>query len=215
MTKRHPDRSDRRRHSRIVTGAGRETDLRRRVDRYEQLPAILIATNGESTEFTYFRELKREPWVRAGRVTIRIKRGSPIDLVKAAAGLRDRDDYDEAWAVCDVDDYDTTAAMTDASTRDVRLIWSNPCFEVWLILHLTDCTSYLGGEAKAKEKLRSVLPKWDKAKLDFSDFRAGVNDAVRRAKALPQPPKANPSTAIWQLIEALKQDDAPVVTVVE
>lgn len=205
MTRRRPDRPGRLPRSRIVPGTGRDTDLGRRVDRYDQLPTVLIATNGKSTEPAYFRELKREPWVRAGRTTVKFFGGSPADLVKAAAGLRDRDDYDEAWAVCDVDDYDTTAAADDAAVRDVRLIWSNPCFEVWLILHQADCTTYFENAAKAGERLRAVLGSWDKTSLDFAVFRAGVDDAVRRAKALAQPPKANPSTAVWQLVEMLRQ----------
>lgn len=208
MTRRRPDRPGRRPHSRIVTGTGRETDLGRHVDRYEQLPTVLIATNGKSTEPAYLRELKREPWVRVGRVAVKFLGGSPVDLVKAAAGLRDREDYDEVWAVCDVDDYDTAAAVDDATARDVRLIWSNPCFEVWLTLHRADCATYFENAAKAEAKLRSILGNWDKTKLDFAAFRSDVDDAVRRAKALAQPPKANPSTAVWQLVEMLRQDQA-------
>lgn len=62
--------------------------------------------------------------------------------------------------------------------------------------------------AKAGERLGAILGDWDKTRLRFADFRAGVDDAVRRTKALPQPPQANPSTAVWQLIEALRQDQA-------
>src|SRR5690606_14885363 len=113
MPKRRLDRPDRRR-SRIVTGAGRETDLTRRTDQYDQLPAVLIATNGKSTEPTYFRELKQEPWVRPGRVTIKSVQGSPFDLVKTAAGLRDRDDYDEAWR------YATSIITTPQRPRPTR-----------------------------------------------------------------------------------------------
>ncbi|MDG4764144.1 RloB family protein [Solwaraspora sp. WMMD406] len=189
-----------------MPGTGRETTLRRRVGYREQARSILIATNGESTERDYLTALKQEPWVHAGRVTVIVQRGSPLDVVKGAAARRSRDDYDEAWAVCDVDDYDTGPASTHADASDVTLLWSTPCFEVWLIMHKAPCTTYLANANQAKARLRAVLPRWDKTRLDFSDFRDGVLNAAARAKAMDQPPKANPATALWRLVEALRDD---------
>lgn len=53
---------------------------------------------------------------------------------------------------------------------------SNPCFELWLLLHHADC------------------------------FANGISDAIRRAKALESTGTAyekNPSSSIWQIIEQL------------
>jgi hypothetical protein len=207
MTRRRTDRTHHPRRSRIVPGSGRETNLRRRSDQYEQVPAILIATNGESTEKDYLDALKREPWVRAGRISVVVERGSPLDVVRGVAGRRDRDDYDEAWAVCDVDAYDTRSATVAADQTKVNITWSNPCFEVWLILHRAPWTAYLDSADHATARLRATLGTWNKTRLDFSDFRDGVDTAVARAKALDPPPEANPSTAVWQLVEALRRTE--------
>jgi hypothetical protein len=45
---------------------------------------------------------------------------------------------------------------------------------------------------------------WDKTRLSFKDFQAGVFDAVIRAQRLGEPPEANPSTAVWRVIESIR-----------
>lgn len=186
-------------------GFRRETDLRRRPGSREQRAAILIATNGESTERNYFLALKAEPWVRAARVAVVFARGAPIDVLRDAERRRDRDDYDQASVVCDVDHYEVGPANDEAIARNVRIVWSNPCFEVWLILHKADCNSYLENARKAGKRLNEHVQGWDKTALDFAQFRHGVDAAVKRAKALGPAPDRNPSTMVWQLIEALRE----------
>jgi hypothetical protein len=191
----------------IQTGAGRETDLQRKSGIVAQRVTMLIATNGESTERKYFTALRHEQWVHP-RVTVVVERGAPIEVVRGAARRRDQSDFDQAWAVCDVDEYATNEATSAANESGVTLLWSNPCFEIWLLLHHSDCFSFVENAKKAGDRLRAHVKNWDKTALDFALFRDGVDDAVARARKLSPPPDANPSTAVWQLIEALKQRPA-------
>jgi hypothetical protein len=191
----------------VQIGSGRETELERRVNKYEQRSSILVATNGERTEVTYLKALSAEPWVRNARMTVIFENGSPAHVVTGAAERRSRDDYDQAWAVCDVDEYDTVIASTEAERLAVSLLWSNPCFEVWLILHKAPCSAHIEDGRRAEKRLCQEVPDWDKTKLNFDVFRPGIGDAVRRAKDLGDPPHANPSTALWRLIEALGWTD--------
>jgi RloB-like protein len=124
--------------------------------------------------------------------------------------MRDDNDYDEAWAVCDVDDYDVTLAMATAVQRRVEIALSVPCFEVWLILHLSGRCPGFNNCPQADRYLGKLLHDWDKTDLKFSDFRGGVVSATARAKLLGHPPDANPSAAIWRLIESLRS--APEAT---
>lgn len=55
--------------------------------------------------------------------------------------------------------------------------------------------------------MKKFVARWDKTRLDFEDFRAGVHDAVAYAKRLGDPPKANPSTSVWRLVESLGADE--------
>jgi hypothetical protein len=183
----------------------RETDLTRLSDIREEGRAILIATNGERTEVDYFVGIKEEPWITATKVVVKFLPGSPADVVLRAAAMRDENDYDEAWVVCDVDEYDVAAALTDAAQREVELILSVPCFEVWLILHLSMKCPGFNDCPQADRHLRKLLRGWDKTALKFPDFRDGIPGAVIRAKHLGQPPEANPSTAVWRLVESLSR----------
>lgn len=185
-------------------GAGRETDLSRPTGVREQRQTVLVVTNGESTEVDYLTGLKQQPWVIHRLWVVKKKASSPTQVIKVAASRRDEDDFDQAWAVCDVDHYPTAGSTTEARKRNVTLLWSNPCFEVWLLLHHTDCTRYLENADKVKALLKTQVKGWDKTKLNFADFSDKIDDAVRRARKLDSPPGANPSTALWQLVEALR-----------
>jgi RloB-like protein len=198
-----PRQGDRRTSGPTRPGRGRETDLRRRPGFREQRTTLLIATNGESTERAYFNRLKQEPWVRP-RVVVVVERGSPVNVVRGAARRRQRDDFDEAWAVCDVDEFATEQAAHEAVTADVKLAWSNPCFEVWLLLHYGNCTRFVENAKKARDLLREQDPAWDKTALDFDRFRDRIDDALRRAERLDAPPEGNPSTGVGEIIAALR-----------
>ncbi|WP_305782890.1 RloB family protein [Symbioplanes lichenis] len=165
---------------------------------------MLVGTNGKVTERSYFSGVKELGWITAGRVVVAYEHGSPIDAVRAVGRRKADNDFDHAWVVCDVDDFDTAAADREAQKRDVRLAWSNPCFEVWLLLHLTGHTAHLESAGKACERVGKVLGRgWDKSRFDFADFEGGVADAVKRARALAAAPGGNPSTDVWRVLEEL------------
>lgn len=184
-------------------GFPRETDLTRRVNIRDEGRSVLIVTNGKRTEVDYFNRIKEEPWVTATKVIVNFQTGEPAAVVLRTAIIRDENDYDEAWVVCDVDQYDITSAITNSKARQVELILSVPCFEVWLILHLSDACPGFNDCPQAGRHLKGLLASWDKATLRFSDFRDGVFHAVARAKRLGDPPDANPSTAVWRVVESL------------
>jgi hypothetical protein len=183
----------------------RETTLRRRAGTREQRRSVLIITNGERTEVDYFEAVRKEPWITADKVKVKFEKGDPAVIVARAAKIRGDSAYDEAWAVCDVDDFDVKPALEAARDREVSVALSMPCFEVWLILHLCEGCPGFNNATQAVTHLKSLLPAWGKTTLRFDDFRAGVFDAVTRAQRLGATPDANPSTAVWQLIESLRK----------
>lgn len=197
--RRRDERATRRRNY----GFKHETDLTRLSNIREEGRSVLIVTNGERTEVDYFNGMKQEPWITATKVIVKFEAGEPAAVVVRAAVIRDDNDYDEAWAVCDVDEYDVTSAVTNANKHQVELTLSVPCFEVWLILHLSERCPGCNNCAQADRFLARLLSGWDKTALRFSDFRDGVFDAVARAKRMGDPPDANPSTAAWRLVESL------------
>jgi hypothetical protein len=155
------------------------------------------------TEPDYFEGLKS--WVRNPAVRVRVKPrgGSPQQLVEYTIDLlrRERENFDEAWCVFDVDDFDIAQAVADAQHGGVELAVSNPCFELWLLLHHAMCHGHIAGYPQVVAKLRKCVPAYDKARLDFRQFADGVVEAVERAKRLQQDHTVNPSTGVWRLVE--------------
>lgn len=173
---------------------------------------ILVYCGASSTEPAYFDGLRIE--VRNSSVTIKIRSDgiAPAALVRAAAKFRDGrpDVFDEVWCVVDVDEFDIGAAMAEARRCRVSLAVSNPCFELWLLLHHDNCNAYCAGYPDVERRLKKHLPAYDKANLDFTQFASGIADAVKRAKGLDPTGKdyqRNPSTNVWQLVEKAARPD--------
>jgi hypothetical protein len=95
-----------------------------------------------------------------------------------------------------------------ANRQDVNLAVSNPCFELWLLLHHADCRSHCAGYADVVARLRKHVPAYDKTDLRFADYVAGVYDAVKRARELDPTGvdhARNPSTGVWRLVSTISE----------
>jgi RloB-like protein len=87
--------------------------------------SVLIVTNGKCTERQYFEALRPEPWVKA-TLRVMVRCVAPQVLVAEAKALRDANEYDHVWVVCDVDEFDVSLAIEDALASNVGLALSNP-----------------------------------------------------------------------------------------
>lgn len=192
----------------------RENTRQRRAPYRQELPQILVLCGGRSTEPQYFRGLKKERRNPAVRVDVRDKGVDPAGLVRHAASLRDARDYDHVWCVVDVDQFDVARAFALARMEGINLAVSNPCFEYWLLLHFEQCAAPLSCYGDVARRLSKHLPNYTKSALKFSDFAAGVDAAVGRAKKRcrqrGREHEHNPSTRVWELVEAIATSSAPV-----
>lgn len=85
----------------------------------------------------------------------------------------------------------------------MRLVVSNPCFELWLLLHFVDHRGASASYRQLRPKLIKHVPEYDKCQLEFDQFAAGLEDAVDRAERLDpsgQDHDRNPSTGVWKLV---------------
>ncbi|MEU0516947.1 RloB family protein [Streptosporangium sp. NPDC006007] len=193
-------------HARGVTlGEGRETDLGRRKAFKDSGSTILVLSNGKNTEKQYLGALKRERWGQPFHISF--KNYAPLALVDHGISEKINSGYDHVWCVCDVDNFNVADALKKADVCGVRIALSEPCFEVWLILHKVDWRRSFQNAKEAERELKKILPKWDKANLKMEDFRADIEVAAHRAKKLGEPPNNNPSSSMWQLVEFLKLVD--------
>jgi hypothetical protein len=138
-----------------------------------------------------------------------VKRKSQADL--KAHRLQDEFlRYNEVWCVFDVDEHSHLAKVRDQAQRnDIHLAISNPCFELWALLHLSDHTAFVTRK-EAKSLLLRHLPRFRKA-LPFARLHPGYLTAVRRAKELDRQrekandPGGNPSTGVHRLTERIRE----------
>ena len=201
-------------------GDGRE--LRRRGPTRDPLPLILVVCEGKVTEREYVDAFRIAQGANTVRVRVVAPGGDPMALVERAVELRDeaerearraRDSYlryDEVWCVFDVDEHRRLDEARGAAARSkIHLAVSNPCFELWLLLHFADQTAHLSAK-QARDRLRKHMPGYDKH-IRFGDASAGYADAVRRAKSLDDrhdtsgSPGANPSTGVHGLTERIRE----------
>ena len=198
--------------------------LRRRRGTRTPKRTFLVFCEGKRTEPDYLNALKREPAIRdVASVDIRIDTAEsgavPKTLVERAAAARvrlprEQGEVDEVWCVFDVEwprnHPDLHEAKARARRGDVRLAISNPCFELWLVLHFAEHTRWLDNDAA--QKLRRRHDGSRGKELDGAVYIPRRADAVRRARALTAKhegdgtdfPDDNPSSDVYRLVEAME-----------
>jgi hypothetical protein len=170
-----------------------------------------VVCGSAATERDYLNGLRRHARNPAITVKIKNKPVSPAQLVAYTAELwkQSREDFDAAWCVFDVDEFqDVRRAVVEARRARIEVAVSNPCFELWLLLHFCPHTRQTGTYRELLPYLRKHLPDYDKARLDFRCFEGTWRDAVERAR--PMAPSArehevNPATGVWPLVQLIAE----------
>lgn len=167
----------------------------------------MLVVSGGHTEDVYFRGLARFQCNRSVALTLKTFPASPAQVVDYARRLADHhnDEFDEVWCVVDVDSFDIHSGMSKAARQNAKLVVSNPCFELWLLLHFESLTSHVAKCKDVERLIRKYVPAYQKAKLSFTDFEAGLAQACKRARCLEEGDVKypNPSTGIWRLVDRL------------
>lgn len=201
-------------------GPGRS--LRRRKPVLDPRPRILVVCEGELTEPSYIDAFKRIEENKLVNVIVDDVGGSPKTLVERAAESKKQSErrakraedanlkYDEVWCVFDVDEHPRLPeAKQQARDNNIRLAISNPCFELWVLLHFQNQTAYIGRDV-VQRSCRTHLPKFEK-EVPFNSLRSAYPDAVRRAMALEkmhadnETSDDNPSTTVYKLTERIRE----------
>lgn len=171
---------------------------------------LLVVCGTKVTERDYVRGLKSSARNPAVSVKIIEHPKAPSQVVSYTVKLlaSAADEYDRAWCVFDVDEFtDIDQAVTEAGHHGIGIALSNPCFELWLLLHFTDHRSHAPSYAHLVPHLEKHAPGgYSKTCLDFRLYENTWPEAVRRAKGLApegKEPKVNPSTGMWQLALAI------------
>jgi hypothetical protein len=179
---------------------------------------VVIATEGKETEPRYFdafatpREAETQIKIvpnpkdesKPKEVLARLKRFFNRNYSKARG--------DEAWVVIDRDDFleeDLHSVYKDAKALGFQVLMSNPCFELWLYLHLRDHCPFTDRH-DCQRKLATVLPGYSpdrKGSYELAPLLENVAQAIERAKAQDtkshQPWPTGQVTLVYRLVERL------------
>jgi len=190
------------------------------------LPVVVIVCDDSATAPAYLEHLKRE--VRQF-VTLRIYpascgEGSPARVVDRA--IRHHDDLsldqqpdetsrDCVWALIDLEHEDHRRRQAKhekqrAEEKGVRVALSDPCYEVWTLLHLEDAGSAFANCAQVIERVRYLWrrqfgePVDRKARIDYGRIISMRHEAAARARKHHR--ADDPSwTEVYQILENIEE----------
>ena len=169
---------------------------------------IIIATEGTKTEKRYFEDLSYVAWYQNSNVLVKVldhlqADSNPEDVLAMLDGFRNQYHLhagDSLWLVIDVDRWGKKLAEIArlCLQKKYELCVSNPCFELWLLLHVTSLNQYTA-EVKSEfrinakdgakrtrlgRELVTILGRYNKSHPDASDFLPHLSTAIEQAQAL-------------------------------
>lgn len=193
-------------------------DLRRPRTSRSAKPRILIVCEGKITEPHYLHSIQRQ---LGHKVILEFdtKHSDPKSIVetavaakKIAASKMKRDPnegFDQIWCVFDRDEHLLVPeALQQAQAKGIPVAFSNPCFELWLLLHFQEQTASLTRDNAARS-CKAHMPGFEKhphpdillANLQLAEQRAA---ALCTRQIANERTRENPWTDVHKLIEALR-----------
>lgn len=194
----------------------RNSLIRERREAFRDARLIVIASEGKDTERIYFTALAKE--YTNPRVHVHILERSENEQNNSSPEhvLKQLNDYksqyeleadDELWLVVDRDQWEdkmlSRVATECALEVSMHMALSNPCFELWLLLHLEDAASltpeehtlWMENRRKSKNadpylkvRLRQKMGTYHESSYDAMTLIAHIEDAIERARALDKTP---------------------------
>ncbi len=190
----------------------------------------LIVCEGKKTEPLYFsgmRDALRQEFRHRIHIVVKGTGLHTTDLLDyALRECRLSGSYDHVWVAYDRDDFDpqgfdsviAKCAQISDSTTAFHPLWSNPCFEVWILLHfgyttagITSAEAIARTDAVFRKRLKKPYKKND-AKI-FENLYSRLDDAISSALRLDgwheerrviKPSEMNPGTRLYEIVNILQ-----------
>ena len=184
-------------------------------------PLVLIVCEGKETEPNYFNGIRQSKKISKDRIKVlgsdECGGTDPKTIVECAKKVRKQSElnYDEIWCVFDRDGHHRFhEAIIQAHDNKFKVAFSNPCFELWCLLHFTDQTAHIEGQ-KAHNDLRlpGRLPDYEKGMPNLCNKLSSCqSEAIHRARKLRDMHRrnenqetTNPATAVDKLVDFLNR----------
>ncbi|OQA21093.1 MAG: hypothetical protein BWY63_01378 [Chloroflexi bacterium ADurb.Bin360] len=186
----------------------RHFKTRKRVSGVRDPKLIIIAAEGARTERTYFEDMASPGYFYNPRIHVEVLERDATHSAPEAV-LQSLDEFyrqyqlkeqDELWLVLDTDRWGTAKLAGIATLcyqKGYLMAASNPCFELWLLLHLRSLDGYsvetlddfrinrkTGDRTRLERELLALLGEYNKAAPKTEAFLPHVGVAIERARAL-------------------------------
>ena len=177
---------------------------------------FVIATEGKDTEKQYFEMFGNRKVKVEILATGEDNKSAPEYVLERLDKFKDLYDFneeDEFWLVLDVDRWikkdQLIAVCPQAKQKAYQLAISNPCFEIWLCLHLEDLHPEDRTCKHFEIRLRNILGSYNKSNLDVFAYKPNVRDAIERSRSLDSSPNeywtSQLGTHVYKLVESILQ----------
>lgn len=208
-------------------------------DTYRDAKFIVIATEGKMTEPLYFEKLALDHRHRRIHVEVLDEQdeqstaSSPKDVIKRLNKFEREYNLgqdDELWLVFDRDKWTEqmlNEVVQQAKRKDYyHVADSNPCFEIWLLLHHKSLAEYdkdtlndfkqnrrQGTRTKLERELVKICGSYNKSNPDLSHYIPFVTTAIQNAKETDTEPQTrwlnSIGTRVYRLAQSVIDSSSP------
>lgn len=193
----------------------------RRVTSKEVRRALLVFCEGEVTEEEYLKHYHRLHR-RSVSVEIGDSGAVPLRLVERAVSAKKAGErrekrghgraHDEVWCIFDVDEHPNLKEAIEMAVRNgICVAVSNPCLELWLLLHFEDQTAHINrhtAQSRVRRRLRTKTKALGETAL--AELETRYETARERARRLDvkhsgdgSPSRWNPSSEVWKIVDSI------------
>jgi hypothetical protein len=178
---------------------------------------FLIACEGESEKlyFEALRDVMRNPSISV-KIINENHRSDPLQVVnkvKEVSAIKNKKStlFEHIWVIIDADVADRFEKANESAIKlGIFVGYSNPCFELWLMLHYKNQSSFITCEQTIR-LLREENSSYDKTNNKFFKNLVGdiekVKTAIKNSKLLQSIhvqngnlKQSNPSTSVYELV---------------
>jgi hypothetical protein len=193
--------------------------LKRVVGSRKELRTVVAFCEGQNSEPDYIKGLKKLPTIKENtslNLVIFPEHGVPLTLVNKAIERKKDDEVDECWCIFDVEwpknHPNLHDAIQKAEANEINLAVSNPCFEIWLVLHHREFNSF--EDTETIERLSRTLDGRAGKSIPPATYMPKLPLAVKRAERLEHRhakdgtefPDNNPSSGMFRFVRAICAD---------
>lgn len=209
------------------------SDFFRESSTTEKEKIIVLAFEGNKTEEQYFSAIKESTKFNKELIYLHLLKRKKGDtnsapkhvfnkLKKEARDEFNFDSKDELWMIIDTDQWNNLPEIVDTceKLKNMYVAVSNPCFELWLLLHIKDVSEYSTNELNdifenkkvsknrnyIEKKIIDILGTYNKSRLKAKEYIPHVDKAILQAKNLHIESEKFPSklgTDVFKIVEKI------------